>query len=890
MSKKVVETINESEFLYYGIENLKKFNPSFEFKEIPRYILDNLSNKFMMREYQEKAFQYTMYYIEELLKNKQIHLLYHMATGSGKTYIMAGMILYFYKKGYRNFLFFVNNNNIVEKTKDNFLNEGFGKYLFADNIVIDGEKIDIKSVENFQDFDENAINIKFTTIQQLHKDLTINREGNTTLQDFEDIKVVMIADEAHHINADTKKKLSKEENENIISWESAVNKVYASNRDNVILEFTATCDLKNKNILEKYKDKIIFNYPLLKFREEGYTKEFLNLQSTLTPIHRVVQAMLLSQYRLKIFENYGKIVKPTILLKARTIQENKKFFEEFSEYLSKEFSVQDIEIVRNVGSGIIEKMFLYYKNNNIDDEMLVQELKQAFSDEHLMIMDSKDPDRIEKQRIVNDLENINNPYRMIFTVDMLNEGWDVLNLFDIVRLYETRQGGNKISKVTMTEAQLIGRGVRYCPFQINVEDEKFKRKYDSDIENELRICETLYYHSKEDSKYIDELRQALREIGLEAKETIEFTYKVKEEFKETDLYKKGKLFVNRREKKSREDIKSLPGNLYFIDEIDLTDRFEEVGLADEIVKAKSIEIDKIKKDIKISEFSKEHYPIVYKAVRQYPIFKFNKLINYFPHLKSLKEFITSDDYAGQLKLIITTDHEPNNIDYYKGCLKLFGRLSEKILSIKEEYQGTYEFTEVDLRKYIKDTDRKKLNPDREGEGISQNAPTVNDKYRLDLSKEEFEWFVYNDNYGTTEEKKFVKFFSNKVDKLKEIYDEVYLIRNERNLHVYSFKDGLRFEPDYILILKQNNSINYEQQQIFVEPKGKHLLDKDKWKEEFLLELEQLSNTKCYHNDNDEFKVIGLPFFNESERLKEFEEEFDRVLIDNKIDYESEPLI
>ena len=33
---------------------------------------------------------------------------------------------------------------------------------------------------------------------------------------------------------------------------------------------------------------------------------------------------------------------------------------------------------------------------------------------------------------LNDLENIKVPYRMVFTVDMLHEGWDVLNLFDIV--------------------------------------------------------------------------------------------------------------------------------------------------------------------------------------------------------------------------------------------------------------------------------------------------------------------------------------------------------------------------------------------------------------------------------------------------------------------------
>ncbi|MFL4916016.1 hypothetical protein [Staphylococcus aureus] len=43
----------------------------------------------------------------------------------------------------------------------------------------------------------------------------------------------------------------------------------------------------------------------------------------------------------------------------------------------------------------------------------------------------------------------------------LNEGWDVLNLFDIVKIDEKK----KVNKnATNAEAQLIGRGARYYPF------------------------------------------------------------------------------------------------------------------------------------------------------------------------------------------------------------------------------------------------------------------------------------------------------------------------------------------------------------------------------------------------------------------------------------------
>jgi type III restriction enzyme len=52
-----------------------------------------------------------------------------MATGSGKTNIIASSILYLYELGYRNFIFFVNTNNIITKTKENLLNKQSAKYL-----------------------------------------------------------------------------------------------------------------------------------------------------------------------------------------------------------------------------------------------------------------------------------------------------------------------------------------------------------------------------------------------------------------------------------------------------------------------------------------------------------------------------------------------------------------------------------------------------------------------------------------------------------------------------------------------------------------------------------------------------------------------------------------
>jgi type III restriction-modification system: methylase len=61
--------------------------------ELPAHIEQNLAPHIEVREYQEHAFSNTLEYLsnDKLSKNRQTHLLYHMATGSGKTVMMDGM-------------------------------------------------------------------------------------------------------------------------------------------------------------------------------------------------------------------------------------------------------------------------------------------------------------------------------------------------------------------------------------------------------------------------------------------------------------------------------------------------------------------------------------------------------------------------------------------------------------------------------------------------------------------------------------------------------------------------------------------------------------------------------------------------------------------------------
>ena len=196
-------TQNNGRFLFEDFDVLRNYG---QISSLPSYIEEGLASHIKLREYQKEALENFITYMEtpKFSKNKLIHLLFHMATGSGKTVLMAALILYLHTKGYKRVLFFVDQTNILEKTKENFLNPNSSKHLFKESLEILGSNIEIKEVENFSSIDENAINICFSTTQGLHNHIRLPEENQLSITDFEDNKVLLIADEAHHVNSWTK--------------------------------------------------------------------------------------------------------------------------------------------------------------------------------------------------------------------------------------------------------------------------------------------------------------------------------------------------------------------------------------------------------------------------------------------------------------------------------------------------------------------------------------------------------------------------------------------------------------------------------------------------------------------------------------------------------------
>lgn len=871
-------------FLYEKLDILKEVNA---LSPMPDIIEHSLSPNIVLRAYQKEAFQYFVTYFEKegLRKNKQIHTLFHMATGSGKTVMMAGLILYLYTKGYRKFLFFVNQTNILKKTEENFLNTISSKYLFAEELSYLGMKIKVKKVDRFSDTPlGDDIELLFTTTQKLHMDMWDAKENAPTYDDFERDRIVFISDESHHINSYTKKKTVAEEDAEK-SWEYTVNRAFRSNKDSILLEFTATADLKDKSVLVKYTDKIIYNYPLERFRASGYTKDFQNFATDTTLWDRTLIALILSEYRRYLFADLKLNIKPVLMLKSQKIKESEAFYDEFFKKLDR-LTSYEIKALKNANISLLSKAISYFEEKDATLENLEHSLKNSFAEENTIIMNGASDDNDTNQIKVNSLEDKDNHIRLIFAVDMLNEGWDVLNLFDIVRLYDTRQGSGKAGKIgsyTIKEAQLIGRGARYCPFVFNGdEDLKYKRKFDGDLTNDYRILETMLFHSLNDSRYIAELKQALIATGLQAENPIVREYRLKDDFKNSDFYKKSYVYSNERLPRGRVDIKTIEPSLktkiyrYTQKSVsgNVVNLFDEVKIEDsDNIK----EINPSKTELKALSFRDVDYNILSGAAACYPELRFDVIKEKYPNVSSLKEFLLSEDYLGNSTLEITqTGASLTGKDILEACKKAMNQIAGYVANIKQEFVGSKEFKPRMLKSVLHD---KKIFltsiQGNGGHGESQND-CVNENYSLYLPDEP--WYVFTDNYGTSEEKLFVKYFKTIIEpKLRSKNLEYYLIRNERipELAIYSFDAGERFEPDFLLFIKKEENAEVTSLQAYIEPKGTQLLLQDRWKEDFLLQIKD--EHKVTNLLRGDYMILGLPFFNQENRMAEFSKAVDELV-------------
>lgn len=840
--------------LFEEIEGAFKYIPR---PEIPPYISENLKHE--LREYQINALQNFIFLQHSKPKN---HLLFHMATGSGKTMLIASSILELYARGYRNFLFFVNTQNIILKTKENLANALSAKYLFKPKIIIDNQEVSINIIQSsFEEAKERDINLFFTTVQGLHVSLTTLRENGITYSDFKDKKLVLIADEAHHLD---------NENDNEHTWWKTVQNLLKTNSENILLEFTATARLHN----HYYDDKIIYDYPLKKFREDKYSKEVSLLSSNFSAYEtlddkalRMLQAIMISEYRKIIAEKHSIALKPVVMFKNKSTKqadENYALFCTLIEKLETKHIEHVLEHSKHV--SIIAKM----KENLLHVNDFTARLKHAFDKDKTILIYGTSADKEATLKNLNEMEAPYNHIRSIFAVEILNEGWDVLNLFDIVKLDEAPHSKNK---TTTKEAQLIGRGARYYPFSVEG-DERYKRKFDNDLSHELRVLEEMMFHSINENRYITVIKEELSKSGIadfDEEDETTVTMRLKESFKSHPYFLHGGIAVNKQievDKSNFDGIKSYIPNFGNVNPVIkcMNSAVLSVGF-DENEESQTPQ-NAFTCKLKITDIS----PFTLRSgLNKLDFFYFSNLKKFFPKLRSMDEFLSSEKYLGNIEWNVQSDVENPIISEYEkryAFMKVLESIKNEILKNDRDFEGSKEFFTVPLRERLKDVPlQTKLKPN--AKGLKH--------YEKPLDVSAVDWYVFDENYGTSEEMEFIHFLNTHINDLKKKYDEIKLIRNEKAYWIYSFENnGRRFEPDFILLLttKENRVL-----QVFIEPKGEHLRMNDAWKESFLQNLAELAIVEENEGllvDKEHLKIIGLPFYT-YQRENEFKEVWKKVL-------------
>ncbi|GAA9270274.1 DEAD/DEAH box helicase family protein [Helicobacter pylori] len=794
--------------------------------ELPTHITSNLKNE--LRDYQKQAINN---YLEKRQSNPfQKHFMFEMATGSGKTLVMAGLILECYKQGYQNFIFFVNSASILEKTKLNFTDSVSSKYLFSENININDENIEIKSINNLSESHSNAINIYFSTIQGLFSLFTRAKENAITLEDLKDQKLVFLADEAHHLNTETKKKLNDSEASEKRNWESVVKLALEQNKDNLLLEFSATIP-NEKSVKEKYENLKAITYTLKEFSEDKFCKNIYSLSYENKELEtHFLGACVSSLYKELLAQHHNiENFKPCILFKSERIEDSKENQERFNAFLDN-LSPLDLENFFNYSRNAFFKDAKNFFDKQKYTPNLAAFLQTKFK-KSTQINTNNEKELEKGMLLLNSLEDRDNPKRVVFSVDKLNEGWDVLNLFDIVRLK------NKASrKDTTKDAQLIGRGARYYPFSYNdfkpSRIEFYQRKFD--LFNPLSALERLDYHAVYDSEFIAKLKKELQDLGLglieKEKTTIPLTptKRFKCYYASNTKYKNKNLF-----------------NKDYSDPVEATLQSLHVPLFGFIVREKKV-------DFKEDNQGDTTYYIPH-TLDKIPINYFLKALNLKNlDFKTLKKAFKKHAFNNKVEFIEryvsslkTNFHKNQKFDDNKILLKLAVYIIENLKDTLLKEQDKYNVSALELKEFE-----------------THNRSLSASEFEKDIPP--YEWLLFKDmrKLDSGLEREFLGFINENKEVLDKKFKEWCVLRNDHFTELKVFCNienspyyAQGFEPDFILFA-QTHSDEFLGFTCYMEAKGEHLEHSNAWKEEFLKMLENAA----LESHNKKLDLKGLPFF------------------------------
>ncbi|HEZ8961345.1 TPA: DEAD/DEAH box helicase family protein, partial [Neisseria gonorrhoeae] len=432
-----------------------------------------------------------------------------------------------------------------------------------------------------------------------------------------------------------------------------------------------------------------------------------------------------------------------------------------------------------------------------------------------------------------------------------------------------------VAAATVSEKQLIGRGVRYFPFAFEGKQPN-KRKFDNDMQHELRILEELFYYTHdEQSRYITELKNELRKDGYlpeKDDDKVLATFKLKSEFADNKDFRELLIWANKKipnpnaKSNNADSLQANPQTLSFqvhgnqllqetqftADENDETAR--QIGTQNNFTQT-----------IKMSEMERHIFnkALHIKGKNSQSLFHFDRLQSKLDiqNRNELQNKLLKD---WQIEFLgLEQDKQVRPDDKLAGCLKILEMVEKHLNESDIPFIGTKEFTPKKLWEIFGTPKQKWVKKD----DIKTAIATQND------------WYVMDNFAGTGLEEALIQFISARLGDLKSQYD-VHLIRNEEVFKLNNFADGEGFMPDFVLLLKDKQKSSSDSvddflhYQIFIEPKGGHLVENDSWKEAFLKSITvEYGRDKILQKNTPHYRLIGLPFFTDHQKNGQFTELF-----------------
>ncbi len=259
--------------------------------------------------------------------------------------------------------------------------------------------------------------------------------------------------------------------------------------------------------------------------------------------------------------------------------------------------------------------------------------------------------------------------------------------------------------------------------------------------------------------------------------------------------------------------------------------------------------------------------VFYKAINILD-FSFDKYIMPFG-FKSRDEFF---EYFSDIKLKFNKKHCKDR-DYQLEIMKfILNSFMEQVKEIRASYVATDFKVEP-----VKLEEKREIFTTKEFNNNHQYKWLYYDKYNINNAEEEFLKFI--DKAKNDIDEKFSEWFIVRNDN----FNEFKLYATNKNLNT-NIKEVEGFEPDFIFFGKVKNKEDegFLGIECFMEVKGEHLVDIDKWKEEFLGYLS--GKYEIDKNTNKALQIPCLKFFKYSdnkkqniEYQKEFEKEFEKFL-------------